>query len=187
VTRQRFEKLNLVHMNKKLTAFFLMLALIFLAAEITYSTGTSAKTPLIPVTSSRKPTPIKIYLVAMGDNGKHGKKIGCDDSLVAVSRTVPWTIAPLRAALVELLSVPEEFDNSGQQLGNYWKGSDLKVKSVSLTKGTATIKITGRLLVAGICDEPRITEQIEATAKQFPTVKRVKVFVNGTPLKEAIR
>jgi len=47
-------------------------------------------------------------------------------------------------------------------------------------------QITGRLLVAGICDEPRITEQIEATAKQFPTVKRVRVFVSGSPLKEAI-
>jgi ABC-type uncharacterized transport system substrate-binding protein len=41
--------------------------------------------------------------------------------------------------------------------------------------------------VAGICDEPRITEQIEATAKQFPTVKTVRVFINGIPLKEAIR
>jgi hypothetical protein len=105
---------------------------------------------------------------------------------VAVTRTIKPTAAPIRAALDELLSMPEEFDDGGQQLGNYWKGSDLKVKSVSLTRGTATIQITGRLLVAGICDEPRITEQIEATAKQFPSVKRVRVFVSGTPLKEAI-
>jgi len=72
-------------------------------------------------------------------------------------------------------------------LGNYWKGSDLKVKSVSLKRGTATIWITGTLTVAGICDEPRITEQITATARQFSSVKRVRVFVNGTPLREAIR
>jgi Sporulation and spore germination len=95
--------------------------------------------------------------------------------------------APLRAALDELLSMPENFDNGGQQLGNYWKGSHLKVKSVSLTNGVATIQITGRLSIAGICDEPRIEEQIQAAAKQFPTVKTVRVFINGIPLKEAIR
>lgn len=155
------------------------------AVSFAYSTASPANAP-DPVSRSGKTTQIKVYLIAGGDNGKNGKKIGCDDSLVAVTRTIQPTAAPLRAALDELLSMPEEFDNGGQKLGNYWKGSDLKVKNVSLARGTATIQITGRLLVAGICDEPRITEQIEATAKQFPNVKRVRVFVNGTPLKEAI-
>jgi spore germination protein GerM len=140
-----------------------------------------------PVTSSSKTTEVKVFLIASGDNGKNGKKIGCDDSLVPVSRTIQPTAAPLRAALDELLSTPEESNAAGQKFGNYWKGVDLKVKSVSLTNGVATIHITGRLYIAGICDEPRIEEQIQATAKQFPTVKRVRVFVNGTPLKEAIR
>ncbi len=151
------------------------------------ATGSPANASAGSNTSSSKTTKIKVFLVAGGDNGKNGKRIGCDDSLVAVSRTIERTAPRLRAALDELLSMPEEFDNGGQKLGNYWKGSDLKVKRVSLTNGTATIQITGRLLIAGICDEPRIEEQIQATAKQFPTVKRVRVFVNGTRLKEAIR
>jgi ABC-type uncharacterized transport system substrate-binding protein len=60
------------------------------------------------------------------------------------------------------------------------------LKSVSICKGTATIRFSGEISVAGICDEPRITEQIEATAKQFPTVKRVKVYVGNKTLKYAI-
>jgi spore germination protein GerM len=130
---------------------------------------------------------VKIYLVALSDNGKNGRKIGCDDSLIAVTREVRSTGAPLKAALEALLATPAESSEGGRQLGNYWKGSDLKLASVSISKGTATIKIRGTLTVAGVCDEPRIIEQIEATAKQFKPVKKVKVTVNGTALREAIR
>jgi spore germination protein GerM len=131
----------------------------------------------------QKTQQVKIYLVALNDAGKSGKKIGCDDSLVAVTRTISATAAPLKAALQELLSSPHASDG---ELGNYVFGPNLKVKSVSISRGTATIRFSGEISVAGICDEPRITEQIEATAKQFPTVKRVKVYVGNQTLRYAI-
>ena len=175
-------------MIRKYVAICLVLFSIGLSAErVAYSTVSRATAFAWRLTSGAKTTRVKVYLVAVGDNGKKGRKIGCEDSLVAMSRTITSTNSPLRAALDELLATPEEHNESGLQLGNYWKGSDLKVKSVSLKGGTATIWITGTLTVAGICDEPRITEQITATARQFRTVKRVRVFVNGTPLKQAIR
>ena len=40
--------------------------------------------------------------------------------------------------------------------------------------------------MAGICDEPRIESQIIETAKQFWTVKTVKVFINGKPMKKCV-
>ena len=128
---------------------------------------------------------VKIYLVAVGDNGKTGKKIGCDDSLVAVERAVKKSNAPLKSAIEELLAMPREYN---QQLGNYWGGSTLKLKSAAISKGIAVIRLTGEgPLVAGVCDEPRITSQIEETAKQFASVKRVKVFVNNQTLEQAIK
>jgi hypothetical protein len=127
---------------------------------------------------------VKVYLVAVGDAGKSGRKIGCDDSLVPVTRTVRADAAPLRAAVGELLSVPHEYEGG---LGNYWFGENLRVSGVTLGGGTATIRITGRLFVAGVCDEPRIEEQIRETARQFPGVRRVKVFVNGRTLASVIR
>jgi spore germination protein GerM len=128
---------------------------------------------------------VKVYLVAVDDNGKTGKKIGCNDSLVAITRTVKLTSSPLKAAIEELLVIPHDYS---KQLGNYWWGENLKVKNVSIRKGIATINISGEgPSVAGVCDEPRITSQIDETAKQFPNVKRVKVFVNGRPLAEVIR
>jgi hypothetical protein len=129
---------------------------------------------------------IKIYLVAVGDDGKTGKKIGCGDSLIAVTRTIKKSAAPLTAAIRELLQTPQHPDGSSN-LENFWKGRNLKVRSVSIVNGTATIRLSGELSVAGICDEPRIEAQIDATARQFPTVKRVKVFIGKQTLAAAIR
>ena len=50
---------------------------------------------------------VKLYLVALGDNGKRGKKIGCDDSIVPVTRSIQNTGAPLSAAITQLLATPQ--------------------------------------------------------------------------------
>ena len=132
------------------------------------------------------PAAVKVFLVAIGDNGRNGKRIGCEDSLVAVSRPLEAGVAPLRGAIRALLATPPETAGT-PTLENFWKGTDLALESVVLRKGTATIKITGQISVAGVCDEPRIVEQIEATARQFRTVKRVRVFVDGRRLADVIR
>ena len=127
---------------------------------------------------------VKVYLVAVGDAGKAGRKIGCDDSLGAVTREVKNDGAPLKAAVRELLSMPREYEGG---LGNYWFGERLRVTGATVSRGTATIRITGKVFVAGVCDEPRIEEQIKETARQFPGVRRVNVFVNGRTLASVIR
>jgi hypothetical protein len=115
-----------------------------------------------------------------------GKKIGCEDSLVAVTRSISKTVTPLKAALEELLSTPPDTGDN-PKLQNFWKGRNLKVSSVSIRSGTATIHISGEVFVAVICDQPRIELQIEETARQFPNVKRVKVLIGKRTLKDAIR
>lgn len=130
---------------------------------------------------------VKVYLVALGDEGKLGRKIGCGDSLVAVSRRIKPTSAPLKAAIEELLSIPKEYAED-RRLNNFWVGNNLKLKSVAIRGGTATIHIVGEgPFLAGVCDHPRITSQIEATARQFRTVKRVRVFVNNRSLTSIVR
>ncbi len=153
-------------------------------SNILYDEGASL-VDILRSDQSRTQT-VKVYLVAPGDEGKTGRKIGCGDSLVPVDRSVAKTAAPLTAALRELLSTPQHLDGA-PGLENFWKGRRLKLQSVVLRNGTATIRLSGELSVAGICDEPRIEAQIEATAKQFSTVKRVKVFVNDQTLRNAIR
>ena len=127
---------------------------------------------------------VRVYLVALGDNGRRGKKIGCEDSLVPVVRTVAHDAAPLRAAVEELLRLPREYEGG---LTNSWWGENLRVRAASISGGVATIRLSGNVYVAGVCDGPRIRGQIEETARQFPNVRRVRVFINGRTLAEAVR
>ena len=163
----------------KRTYMTVCLALLLSCAGVNALAAHAARASKRP--AAQKTRKIKVYLVKLEDAGKSGKKIGCGDSLFAVTRTVKATATPLKSAIEELLNISHDE-------GNYWMGENLKVKSATISKGTATIRITGNgPSVAGICDEPRITSQIEETAKQFPSVKRVKVFVNGRTLADAIR
>ncbi len=184
-------------MRKTLAVTLLLIAVS--SSTLTQATGRrfnniQPETDSVEVAAVKEATPlqktqeIKVYLIAVADDGYQGNRIGCGDSLVVVRRTINKTTAPLKAALEELLAMPRVFqrDPTKGDLGNYVFGPDLKLSSVSINKGTAIIRFSGQISVAGICDEPRITEQIEATAKQFPTVKRVKVFVGKRTLKDAI-
>ena len=155
-------------------------------ANIEYDDGSTLLDILKRDRESQNSQSINIYLVAVGDNGKSGRKIGCEDSLVAVTRTIKKTAAPLAAAIRELLQTPQHPEGS-PNLENFWKGRNLKVRTVSMVNGTATIRLSGELSLAGVCDEPRIESQIDATARQFPTVKRVKVFIGNETLSAAIR
>ena len=155
--------------------------------NIKYNDGTDLRGILeSAATEAASTREVKVYLIALDDKGKRGRKVGCDDSLVPVTRSIPATKALLKAALQELLSLPpESADYPGLQ--NFWKGDHLVLKSVALVGGTATIRISGAVAVAGVCDEPRIVGQIEATARQFPSVKRVRVLIGKQTLAEAIR
>jgi spore germination protein GerM len=124
---------------------------------------------------------VKVFLVALDDDGKSGRKIGCNDSLVSITREVSPTRAPLRAALEELLKLPQKA-GPADSLHNALYYSKLKVRSVTLRRGVATVHLRGTVVVGGICDNPRVEGQIEATVLQFSGVRRVKVYVNNRPL-----
>lgn len=155
----------------------------FLATVCLLTAVVSAAATVPAAQSRRRTREVQVYLVALDDKGKRGRRIGCDDSLVAVTRNVAATGVPLRAAVEELLSVPREYEGG---LGNFWAGENLRVQSAVISRGVATIRIRGTLPVAGVCDQPRIEEQIKATARQFRGVRSVRVFLNGQRLADAI-
>ena len=126
---------------------------------------------------------VKLFLIAIDDVGRSGKKIGCGDSVLAVTRQIQRTRAPLRAALEELLRMPERY-GSDPELYNALHRSELRLESVSVRRGLARINFAGQLVTRGVCDSPRVQAQIEETALQFPIVKNVQVFINGTALSE---
>lgn len=136
-------------------------------------------------TTSAGTTRFKIFLVAIDDNGRSGKKIGCGDSVVAVERDITPTRTPLAAALTELFSIRHH--TSGKTgLYNSLYESTLRVEGANISGGKATINLSGTLLLGGVCDNPRIKAQIEETALQFSTVTQVQVFINNIPIDQVL-
>src|SRR6266498_2368183 len=138
---------------------------------------------LTPNTSTEQT--VKIFLIALDDNGQSGILVGCGDSAVPVTVTIPQTQGVLRAALEKLLSAKKQFyGESG--LYNALYQSDLQVAGVTIEQRKAIIHLTGTTMLGGVCDSPRFEAQIKQTALQFSTVNDVAVFVNDTPLEEVL-
>lgn len=128
---------------------------------------------------------VKVYVVALGDAGKAGPKIGCDDSIVAVDRTVAQSSGLLTAAEKELVSIKDK--NIGQSgLYNALWQSNLSVDSVVLAGSAVTVRLIGTTKLDGTCDAPRVIAQIKYTAMQNPAVKTVTTLLNGVPIEQAL-
>jgi len=144
-------------------------------------------TPVPPTAAAASGTisQVKVALIALEDNGQSGKAVGCGDSVVLVDRQIAPTQAPLKAALQELFSIRQQFlGESGLYSALYQ--STLQVDSAVISGDKATIHLSGQLLLGGVCDDPRASAQITETALQFSSVKQVEVYINGTPLSQAL-
>jgi hypothetical protein len=116
---------------------------------------------------------------SMPNEVKPGDISGCDH-VVLQNRTIPTTQTPLTAALNILLSEKINATPGDKSLYNYVANGNLKLASASIVSGTAKIYLTGTApALSGVCDDPRLFIQVAQTARQFPTVQKVQLFVNG--------
>lgn len=151
-------------------ALLLLTALIFLPAAAVAATREAATTS------------VRIYLVALNDNGARGPKIGCGDSVVPVTVPVVATRKPLAAALRTLIrSHTPYFRRSG--LYNALYRNRLTLRRASIAGGHATVRFSGLLSLGGVCDDPRAGAQLRRTALQFPGVHSASISINGRPLR----
>jgi hypothetical protein len=141
-------------------------------------------TPAIPQATGA-PLTVKIFMIAVDDQGKSGTPVGCGDSAAPVEVQIPHTQAVLKAALEALLAVKQQnYGESG--LYNALYQSDLKVDSLDLQDGKATVNLSGTLILGGECDNPRVEAQLTQTVRQFSTVSDVAIFINGKALKDVL-
>lgn len=130
---------------------------------------------------------VKIFFIALNDNGKSGKKIGCGDSVVGVERKITPTQEPLKAALEELFLFNNQQIYDQTDLNNALNQSDLKLQNVSINKGgIATVNLVGTQAFSGACEDLRIIAQIKETTLQFSSITDVSIFINGYPIKQLL-
>jgi hypothetical protein len=176
--------------------------LIFLIVMVIITTPKLLKEKPLYLTSSPSPTAqiissplnimlpsqvhqIKIFLIALDDQGKSGIKVGCGDSLITVDKTIDPTTMPLTAAINELLAIKSQYyGESG--LYNALYQSNLKLEKASVEEGQATVYLSGNLKLGGVCDNPRFEAQLAQTILQFPTVEEVQIYINNVPLQDLL-
>lgn len=137
-----------------------------------------------PAPPAIAPQQVKIAYVALGDSGQSGEAIGCGDSVVLISKIAQAT-SPVEGALQTLLAdKSEQYGTSG--LRNALWQSALTLDSVTVVDKTATVKLSGGLRLAGVCDIPRVKAQLETTTKESSGATAVTITVNGETLDEAL-
>lgn len=172
---------------------FILVALLFFGTVIgiivfflgpTHPTETLTSPERTTVTGFPK-MKVKAYVVALGDNGKMGKLIGCGDSLVPTIVEIDPTKDLIRGGLDGLFSLK---DKTQEEIGYYnsLSHSHLSVDKVIQTEKHGDVYLKGTVSLGGVCDEPRLKEQITQTALQFPAMNTVTIFLNGVPLDEVI-
>lgn len=98
---------------------------------------------------------------------------------VAIQREIPKTEAVGRAALEELLEGPTEEEKGAGLFTSIPEGA--KVQSLVVENGIARVDFSEILQfqVGGSCRVAAIRAQITSTLKQFPTVDKVIISING--------
>lgn len=111
------------------------------------------------------------------DGMEPGPMIGCNDRPVVVQMSRESASGDtLRDALNTLFGVRE---TTVANLHNALAFAKLSVEKIQSTDGVTTeVYIKGDLNSGGVCDDPRITEQVEGTIRRFKP--KYKVFWNGS-------
>ncbi|QAT40134.1 GerMN domain-containing protein [Clostridium sp. JN-9] len=135
--------------------------------------------------SKKTTTVIKVFLIAIDDNGKSGKKLDTGDSVVAVERVISTPETPLKGALSDLFSIKDRIYGKSGLYNTLYK-SNLKVESAKIVNGAATVNLSGTFSLGGVMDIPRVKAQLIETVMQFQSVKSAKIYINGKTLDDAL-
>jgi hypothetical protein len=118
----------------------------------------------------------------LDDGGASGVRFGCNDSLAAVDVSAAGPEEPLAGAMRALLD-----GSTAPGLYNSLAASTLTFLSGTFDGTTVTVYLSGTIRPGGACDIPRVEAQLTQTAVASVGAIRAEVYVNGSPLAEALR
>ncbi len=108
-----------------------------------------------------------------------------DDQLSSVDRIIPKTDSPAAAAIQEILRGPTTDEKNQGFYSNV--SSEAQVQKLTIQSGTAQIDFNEKLDSATTCRSAQaIVNQITQTLKQFSSVKKVVITVNGKSAQDAL-
>lgn len=99
----------------------------------------------------------------------------------AVERRIPKVDAPARVALEEMFLGPSNAEAKSGYFSSVALNPKIEIQKLTIENGTAKVDFNDALNMqgGGSCKMMAIRSQIESTLKQFTTVKKVEISVNG--------
>jgi hypothetical protein len=95
-----------------------------------------------------------------------------------VTRTVPWSPAPARAALEALLAGPTDEERARGYSSSIRDG--VTVRDLIVRDGVAAVDFSEAMeRTGGACLVTAIRAQVESTLTQFPAVRQVRISIEG--------
>ena len=145
-----------------------------------------------PVSSPLEEAEIFLVDLEAGGQGAEGS-FGCGDRLRAVrvpvfdaaGEGVPGNVAAAVRALLEAEGGP----GTPGGLYNALARSRLEVEAVEeilAGEGIYRVRLTGELRPGGVCDHPRIAEQLRATAEAVEGVGEAELWLDGRPVEQVL-
>jgi len=170
-----------------------------LLREIEDGSGSEGSAPGAGDATGEEPTeavssPIEeaeIFLVELEAGGQGA--FGCGDRLRAVrvpvsdaaGEGVPGNVGAAVRALLAAEGGPE----TPRGLYNALARSRLEVEAVEevlAEEGIYRVRLTGELRPGGVCDHPRIAEQLRATAEAVEGVEQADVWIDGRSVEQVL-
>lgn len=164
---------------------FLLLSLFLVACQ------TNQTQPVItpveePETSESSMVEVALVVMNDGVTTPTGETIGCGDTLQLVEKDVSSSnpAEKIENALETLFAIDDSlYGESG--LYNSLAPSDVVVDSVTVGGTSIEVTLSGSILSAGTCDDPRIEEQVRATAEaNAPEGATITILFDGEDLHE---
>lgn len=110
-----------------------------------------------------------------GEAQARGDSTATPVGVFPVTRIVPSPVT-IKVLMLHLLNGPA----STEKENGYTSALEgMKLEKVSFANGMATVRLTGRLNLAGVMAGPRLRLQVEQTLRQLPNVKRIDLMING--------
>jgi hypothetical protein len=128
----------------------------------------------------------KAFLVALEDDGKSGKKIGCGDSAVPIDVTIlkvdsadtSKTKVEMGRVIRALFDIKDQYYGESGLYNSLYQSKLDQVSIKSADGKNVTMNLKGEFMLGGTCDSPRFEAQLKETIMAFEGVESVDIFIN---------
>lgn len=157
----------------------------FEAYESSAKDGSELHLVRVPVTFAKDTIPLQVALVDVVE-GDPGKGPECPMRIAQETYRIPRTKAVARAAVEALLAAPPPIPPTNPELFSALALTYADLRGITIANGTATVDLSLGVLEKtsgfdGECRARQAAAQLRATLTQFPTIRTVRVLVDGKP------